>query len=33
VNDEVMRRRVVVTLLISRALARCCAPCGPISFS
>jgi len=26
VNDEMMRKRIGVTLLICRAFARCCAP-------
>ncbi len=31
VNVEKMNKSVVVTLLICRALAMCCAPSGPIS--
>ena len=27
------RRSVVVTLFVCRAVAMCCAPCGPISLS
>jgi hypothetical protein len=33
VNVEKMNKSVVVTLMVCRPLAMCCAPCGPISLT